>query len=112
MTLKEMLTEKADAFEKNIDVKCEMRIVEKDLQRYYNMREYTINLLVPKQKLNLTDSDRNYRSFIVPGKVDPIHYRDLFVEELNKLGFTNKFIECLRRDEYSNCDSYKIVVRW
>lgn len=111
MNLAEKLKFKADMFELDLNVHKEMSSIEKKMEEYFDKREYTIELIKAKTNMAIGGNCTNFSYFFVPCRISPAHYRQLFMDELYKLGFTDDNIEL---DEF-DCRShtaYKIIVRW
>lgn len=111
MNFVEKLKYKADMFELDLNVHKEMCSVEKKMEAYFDKREYTIELVKAKTNMTIGGNCTNFSYFFIPDRVSPMHYRQLFLDELYKLGFTDGDVEL---DEF-DCKSYtayKIIVRW
>lgn len=111
MNLAEKLKFKADMFELTLNVHNEMSSVEKKMEEHFDKREYTVELIKTKTTMAIGGNCSNFSHFFVPYGVSPTHYRQLFIDELYKLGFTDDDIEL---DEFDcrSYTSYKIIVRW
>lgn len=111
MNFAEKLTYKAETHELISDVQREMESVKKRMEEYYYKREYTIELIKPKSNMAFGGNCTNFSHLFVPYGVSPAHYRQLFMDELLKLGFKGTDIEL---DEFDcrSYTSYKIIVRW
>lgn len=109
MTFKEELTQKANMYEKNIDITDDINYIKERMEDCYTDREFNIYLYVPHTNFAIGHAHTNYASFFVPKGVAPQHYRMLFIMELEKLGF-NEYELNDTHDRYSDC--YSIKVRW
>ena len=111
MTFKEQLTAQADNFERSIEIDKEIRYIKGRMKECWASRAFTINLIVPSGPMAIGGASLNFHSLFVPKLVSPIHYRQLFVEELKKLGFDENEIE-LYDIETSHSHTYSIKVVW
>lgn len=111
MNFAEKLKYKADMFELDLNVHEEMSSIEKEMEEYFDKRKYIIELIKAKTNVAFGGNCTNFSRFFVPYGVSPAHYRQLFMDELYKLGFTDGNIEL---DEFDcrSYTSYKIIVRW
>lgn len=111
MNFAEKLKYKADMFELDLNVYREMSSIEKKMEEHFNKRKYTIELIKTKTTMAIGGNCTNFSHFFVPHGVSPVHYRQLFIDELLKLGFKDTDIEL---DEFycRSYTSYKIIVRW
>ena len=111
MTFKEQLTAQADNFERSIEIDQEIRYIKSRMRECWASRAFTINLIVPSGSMAIGNASLNFHSLFVPKLVSPMHYRQLFVEELYKLGFTDDEIE-LYDIETAHAHTYSIKVVW
>ena len=111
MTFKEQLTAQADNFEYTIEIDKEIEHIKGRMRACWADRAFTINLIVPSGPMAIGGASLNFCSLFVPKLVSPMHYRQLFVEELKKLGFDEKEIE-LYDIETSHAHTYSIKVVW
>jgi hypothetical protein len=109
MTFKEQLTAQADNFERTIEINEEIERIKERMQKCWADRAFTINLIVPFDSIAIGGLSSNFYNDFVPKAVSPLHYRQLFIEELKKLGF----------DEFelydtvtSHSHTYSIKVVW
>jgi hypothetical protein len=111
MNFAEKLKYKADMFELDLNVHKEISSIEKKMEEHFDKREYTIELIKAKTAMAIGGTCTNFSHFFVPYSVSPAHYRQLFIDELFKLGFKGTDIEL---DEFDcrSYTSYKIIVRW
>lgn len=111
MNFAEKLKYKADMFELDLNVVKEMSFIEKKMEEYFSVREYTIELIEARTTMAVGGNSKNFSHFFIPSRVSPMHYRQLFLDELYRLGFTDDNIEL---DEFDcrSYTSYKIIVRW
>lgn len=111
MTFKEQLTAQADNFERSIEIDEEIRYIKGRMRKCWADRAFTINLIVPSSPMAIGSASSNFYSLFVPKLVSPMHYRQLFVEELKKLGFDENEIQ-LYDIETSRSHTYSIKVVW
>lgn len=110
MTFKEQLTAQADNFEHSIEIGEEIRYIKDRMRECWASRAFTINLIVPSVPMAIGSASLNFHSLFVPKLVSPMHYRQLFVEELKKLGFDENEIELYDIETpYSHTYSIKVV---
>jgi hypothetical protein len=81
------------------------------MRKYWADRAFTINLIVPFGPIAIGGSSSNFYNDFVPKLVSPMHYRQLFVEELKRLGFDENEIE-LYDIETAHSHTYSIKVVW
>ena len=111
MNFAEKLKYKADMFEMDLNVHAEVCDIQKNMEKNFSRREYIIDLYKAKCTMAIGGNCDMRSSFFVPKGVAPMHYRQLFIEELYKLGFTDDNIELDDRD-MATYHLYKIIVRW
>jgi hypothetical protein len=112
ITFREELMLRADEYEKNINIQKDIENIKKNLNEYYYSREYTISLIkVIKGSVAIGQCTPGHISLFVPCGVAPLHYKQLFINEFNKLGFTEDCME-LWEQEYKNFYEYNIVLKW
>lgn len=111
MTFAEKLKYRADMFEMDLNVHEEVIAIKKNMEKHFNRREYIIDLYVARCTMAIGGNCDMRSTFFVPRDVAPIHYRQLFIDELYKLGFTEDNIE-LDDNDYGRYHQYKITVRW
>ncbi len=87
MTFKEQLAALVDNFVSTIEIDKEIECIKERMQKCWADRAFTINLIVPFGSIAIGGSSSNFYNDFVPKAVSPMHYRQLFVEELQKLGF-------------------------
>ncbi len=111
VTFAENLTIKADLYENKLDISNEIADIKKCMEDCYEDREFTIYLYNPHTNFTVgyVHSHKNYASLFIPKCVSPQHYRAMFIEELEKLGFNEYDLN----DTHDRCcDCYSIKVRW
>lgn len=111
LSFAEQLALKADMYGDELNIDREMTSVKKKMEDYFQERMHTIDLIKPKSTMAIGGITINYSNFFIPKKVSPLHYRQLFVDELHKLGFVDKNIS-FEFKEYPSADYYRIIVRW
>lgn len=112
ISFREELMLKADEYEKNIDIQKEIENIKRNLNEYYYKREYTISLIkVTKGSVAIGQNTQGRISLFIPQGIAPLHYRQLFINEFNKLGFTEDCME-LWHQECRNFYEYNIVLKW
>ena len=112
ISFRENLSLRTDEYEKNIDIQKEIENIKRNLNEYYYKREYTISLIkVTKGSVAIGQHTSGGISLFIPYGVAPLHYRQLFINEFNKLGFTEDYME-LSEKECRNFYEYNIVLKW
>ena len=112
ISFKEELMLRADEYEKNIDIQEDIENIKKNLNEYYYKRSYTISLIkVTKGSVAIGQHTPSRICLFIPQSVAPLHYRQLFINEFSKLGFTEDCME-LREQECRNFYEYNIVLKW
>ena len=112
ISFREELMLRADKYEKNINIQKDIENIKKNLNEYYYKREYTISLVkVIKGSVAIGQYTPGRISLFIPTGVAPLHYRQLFINEFNKLGFTEDCME-LWEQECRNFYEYNIVLKW
>ena len=111
MTFAEKLKYRADMFEMDLNVHEEILNIKKNMEKYFNCREYIIDLYKAKCTMAIGGNCDRRSTFFIPRDVAPLHYRQLFIDELYKLGFTDDSIE-LDDNDYDRYHQYRITVRW
>ena len=111
LTLKEKLTIKADEYNKNIDIAEHIKDIKCGLEGYFYKREYVVSLIkVTKSPVAMGHYSVARTNIFIPNGVAPLHYRQLFVNELQKLGFSEECME-LSVEEHSCFNSYNIKLK-
>lgn len=112
ISFREELMLRADEYEKNIDIQKDIENIKRNLNECYYKREYTISLVkVTKGSVALGQCTPGRISLFIPQGVAPLHYRQLFINEFNKLGFIEGCME-LWEQECRNFYEYNIVLKW
>lgn len=112
ISFREELMLRADEYEKNIDIQKDIEYIKNELNKCYYKRKYTISLVkVTKDTVAIGKYTEGRTSLFVPYGIAPLHYRQLFVNELQKLGFSEECME-LSVEEHSCFDSYEIKLKW
>ena len=111
MNFAEKLKYKADMFEMDLNVYSDVCNIQKNMEKHFNRREYIIDLYKAKCTMAIGGNCDMRSTFFVPRDVAPLHYRQLFIDELYKLGFTDDNIELDDRD-MATYHQYRITVRW
>lgn len=112
INFREELRLRADEYEKHMDIQKDIENIKKNLNEYYYKREYTISLVkVVKGSVAIGQYTPGCISLFIPQGVAPLHYRQLFINEFNKLGFTEDYIE-LWEKEHRNFYDYNITLKW
>lgn len=114
MNFKEQLRELADKACNNLDISKEIEAIKCKMTKFYNSGIFIIEVIDPGSAKRFAIGPNygcpKYITF-VPKNTNPAHYRDLFVKELKKLGFTKEDIVINER-VYRDCTSYKIILTW
>ena len=112
ISFREELMLRADEYEKTINIQKDIENIKKNLNEYYYKRNYTISLVkVTKGSVAIGQGTPGRISLFIPHSIAPLHYRQLFINEFNKLGFTEDCME-LWEQECRNFYEYNIVLKW
>lgn len=112
ISFREKLMLKADEYEKNIDIQKDIEKIKQNLNEYYYKREYTISLVkVTQGSVAIGQCTPGCISLFIPQGIAPLHYRQLFINEFNKLGFTEDCMD-LWEQVCKNFYEYNIVLKW
>lgn len=112
ISFREELMIRADEYEKNIDIQEDIEKIKRNLDAYYYKRKYTISLVkVTNGPVAIGQCNPGHISLFIPDGIAPLYYRQLFINEFNKLGFTEDCME-LCNQEYRNFYEYNIVLKW
>ena len=113
MTFKEKLIERANRYQKDLDIQKDIRVIKDRLEISYFKRSFCIYLYYTKVRntLAIGGNERNCYSTFVPECISPAHYRQLFVEALKELGFTDNDIELYEKDT-EDFTLYTIKLIW
>ena len=105
------LTNKANAYLENIDITEEIEDIKNKLEYYFDKREYTIYLVKVNEGPVAVGGNTSATHIFIPYDIAPLHYRQLFIDELQKLGFSKEYMELfINKGRYS--DSYIIKLKW
>ena len=110
-TFKEELTIEADNNLSNIDISEEIKIIKRRMKEYVDYRKYTINLIKNHGTMVIGGQTTNIKDIFIPKLISPLDYRQLFINELVKLGFAEEDM-ILSVNNYDNYDCYSIKVVW
>ena len=112
ISFREELMLRADEYGKNIDIQKDIENIKKNLNEYYYKRRYIISLIkVTKGSVAIGQHTPGRICLFIPNNISSLHYRQLFINEFNKLGFTEECME-LYEQEYRNFYEYNIVLNW
>ena len=110
-TFKEELTLEAEQFASNIDISEDIECIKKKMKEYVGCRQYTVDLIKANDTMTIGGGCSNITQVFIPPLVSPLHYRQLFVEEFKKLGFTDDDMQLyVKETTYSDC--YYIELEW
>ena len=111
LTFREELTLEADNNASNIGINKEIEHIKKKIKECVDCRNFTISLNKINTQVCIGTNCRNITILSIPHLVSPLHYRQLFINELIKLGFTE---ECMKLSvrEYDTHDVYDIKLTW
>ncbi len=108
---KEELTLEAEQIASNIDISEDMKRIKEKMKEYVECRKYTVLLIKPHDTMAVGGGCSNITQLFIPPFVSPLHYRQLFVEEFKKLGFTDDDMQLyVKETTYSDC--YYIELEW
>ena len=111
-SFRQKLTIKVDEYKKTLNIAEEIEDIKNELEGYFYKREYVVSLIkVTKSPVAIGNCNSARTSIFVPYGIAPLHYRQLFINELQKLGFSEEHIE-LSVKEYPCFDSYDIKLKW
>ena len=112
VNFRQELTIKADEYEKNINIAEEIENIKNKLEGCFYKREYIVSLVkVTKSTVAIGHYNATHTSIFIPYGIAPLHYRQLFINELQKLGFSEECME-LSVEKYPCFDSYDIKLKW
>lgn len=112
ISFREELMLRADEDEKNIDIQEDIENIKKNLNEYYYKRKYTISLVrVIEDSVVIGQSTPGRICLFIPRNIEPLRYRQLFINEFNKLGFTEDYMELWEQTYRNHCE-YNIVLKW
>lgn len=112
ISFREELMLRADEYEKNIDIQKDIETIKRDLNECYYRRTYTISLVkVTNGSVAIGQSNPGRISLFIPKNVEPLRYRQLFIDAFNKLGFNEDCME-LYIQEYKSFYEYNIILKW
>ena len=110
-TFREELTLEADNNATNIGINKEIEHIKKKMKECVDCRNFTISLIKAHRTMAIGIHHPNVIDLFIPKLVSPLHYRQLFIDELTKLGFTEECME-LYIQETDLCDYYNIKLTW
>lgn len=111
ITFREELTLEADKNVVNIDISKEIEHIKNKMKECVECRSFTVHLIEARSAVVVGSHYPNVANFFIPNLVSPLHYRQLFVDEFTKLGFTEECME-LSISEYDTFDYYDIKLTW
>lgn len=112
ISFREELMLRADEYEKNIDIQKDIENIKRNLSECYYKRKYTVSLVkVTNGPLAIGQHTPGSISLFIPDGIAPLYYRQLFINEFNKLGFTEDYMEFYEQ-EYKSSYDYNIVLKW
>lgn len=113
LTFREELTLEADNNASNIDISEDIENIKKKIKEAVDYRSFTVCLV--KVKPHRSVAIGGYRptqtEIFIPKLVSPQHYRQMFINEFSKLGFTEENVELDIKD-YDSCEYYNIKLTW
>ena len=114
LTFREDLSLEADNNAAKVtDISEDIERIKKKMREAVDYRSFTVCLV--KVKTNNTVAIGGYRptqiEIFIPELVPPQYYRQLFINEFTKLGFTEEYIE-LDVQDFDSCEYYKIKLNW
>jgi hypothetical protein len=111
ITYREELTLEADKNVVNIDISKDIKHIKNKMKEYVECRSFTVHLIKARSAVAVSEYCPNIVNLFIPNLVSPLHYRQLFIDEFTKLGFTEECIE-LSISEYDTFDYYDIKLTW
>lgn len=112
LTFREELTLEADNNAANIDISEDIESIKKKIKECVDYRSFTISLVKAHKTMAIGTYHPNMIDLFIPELVAPLHYRQLFVNELTKLGFIEEECMELYIQETNLCDYYNIKLTW
>ena len=111
LNFREELTLEADNNATNIGINKEIEHIKKKMKECVDCRSFTISLVKAHKTMAIGTYFPKVISLFIPKLTSPLHYRQLFIDELTKLGFTEECME-LYTQETDLCDYYNIKLTW
>ena len=108
---REELTLEADNNATNTGVNKEIEHIKQKMKECVDCRNFTVSLIKAHVDMGIKSPRPNVINLFIPELVSPLHYRQLFINELTKLGFTEECME-LYIQETNLCDYYNIKLTW
>ena len=112
MDFKKFLTHKAEEYKNKLNIDKEIFGIKKEMEKNFELRRYTIELWkILKGTIALGKYNVGKTAFFIPCGIDPEKYRQMFVEEFKKLGFSDNDIELsnIGDDDFI---IYEIELKW
>ena len=111
LNFREELTLEADNNATNIGINKEIEHIKKKMKECVDSRSFTISLVKAHKTMAIGAGHSKMIELFIPKLVSPLHYRQLFVDELTKLGFNEECME-LYIQKTDLCDYYNIKLTW
>lgn len=99
--------------QRELQVDDKMKFIKEQIKEQFLARSFTVCLVHNHSgsMMAIGSAGGNCSEFFVPKCMEPELYRDLYVDEFKKLGFTDRDIE-LSSSHNSDYDTYYIRVCW
>lgn len=111
LTFREELTLEADNNAAKINIGKDIERIKDKMKKSVDCRNFTISLIKAHRPMAIGGYNPNTIELFIPKLMPPLYYRKLFIDELNKLGFTEECME-LYVQETDLCDDYNIKLTW
>jgi hypothetical protein len=112
MTFFEQLKQKADNIEHNINIQDKINFIKKEMESCAHKRSFTISLVQTTSTIALGHGRIGRADFFVPKGLSPDIYRNIFIEELLKLGFDKSNMHMDEDIFAGSTVIYNIHIRW
>ena len=99
--------------QRELHIDDKMKFIKERIKENFLVKSFMVCLVHNRsgRQMAIGSCSGNYSEFFVPKCMEPERYRDLYVDEFKKLGFTDRDIE-LSADYNDDYDTYYIRVTW
>ena len=112
MNFFEQLKQKADNIEHGINIQDKIRFIKKEMESYAHKRAFTISLIQTTSTMVIGRGQIGKVEFFIPNGLLPDVYRNMFIEELLKLGFDKSNIDTDEEIFSETTVFYNIYIKW